>query len=72
MYHMRLVAIRWQKHDFLFYSNSNICSISYHLRDIRNANKMSKVDFDLDNEGRGPGEKTRHRPFNLKRSAALS
>ena len=38
MYNIRNGVIRWQIHDFLFDSSSNICSISKHLRDIRKNN----------------------------------
>ena len=40
-------AIRWRMHDFLCDVNSNICSNSYRLRDVRK--KCQNVD--LENEG---------------------
>ena len=68
MYNIRNGAIRWQMHDFLFDGNSNVCSISHHLRDIRKSNKMSKL-FDLETEGQGQGGEKRdlcHSPGNVR------
>ena len=32
-----------QMNDFLFDTNSNVCSISHHLQDIRKLNKMKNI-----------------------------
>ena len=43
MYNIRSGAIRWQIPDFLSDGNSNVCSSSHHLRDIRETNKIKIV-----------------------------
>ena len=47
-------AIRWQIPDVISDGNSNVYSISHHLRDIRQNNKMEI--FDHENEGQGQGQ----------------
>ena len=58
MYNIHSDAIRSQMHDFLYDGNSNVFSISRHLRDIRKSNKCQK--FNLENEGQGQGGETRN------------
>ena len=41
MYKIRNDAIQWQINDFLFDGNSNVCSISPHLRDVRKKNSFT-------------------------------
>ena len=61
IYNVRGGVIRWQIHDFLSDDNSNICSISHRLRDIRKQEKCQ--NFDLENEGRCKGVEKRDLRF---------
>ena len=47
MHNIRGGASRWQTHDFLFDGNSNVCSISHHLQDIRKTNKMQSLTLKI-------------------------
>ena len=57
MHNIRNGAIRWQIPDFLSDSNSNFCSISHHLQDIRKNNKIIKCkkSVELENEDQCQG-----------------
>ena len=43
MYNIRNGAMRLQMHDFHFYGNCKVCSISHHLGDICKSNKIPKI-----------------------------
>ena len=58
MYNIHSGVFRWQMPDILSGADSNVCSISYRLRDICKSNKMSK-SFSLKNEGQGEVEEKR-------------
>ena len=54
MFNIRNDATRWQLHDFLSDGNSNACSISHNIQDIRKSNK-TPTKFDKKYEVRGQG-----------------
>ena len=43
MYDIRNGVIQWEICAFPFDGNSNVCSMSHHLRDIRHSNYFTKV-----------------------------
>ena len=51
MYNIRSDAIGWQKSDLPSDGNSNVCSISHHLQNIRKSEKYQ--NFDVENKGQG-------------------
>ena len=50
-YNIRSGVMRWQMPDFLSDGNSNVCSISHRLPNIRKSRKLQ--DIDLENDGQG-------------------
>ena len=46
MYKICSDATRWKMPDFQSDGNSNVCSVTHRLRDIRNSNKVEKVDLE--------------------------
>ena len=51
-------------YDFLSHGNSNGCSISHRLRDIRKTRKCQ--NFDLEHEGQGQGVEQRDSTGNVR------
>ena len=65
MYIIRNGAIRWPIPDFLSDGNINVFSISHHLRDILESNKMQRV-WPWKWRSRSGRRKTGHVPFYWK------